>query len=258
MEHALYINDLSELALWGPDYRRLYFGNEFCNWKIPSLSEIKEIVEFARSKNIALTIVTSYCRDAELQYYRKIIEYLKQECPEFEIVINDWGMYRLGKELQLKIALGRLLVKQKRDPRIPEFITKLHPEARKRLKDIGLNNSLLNFLKKENIDRIELDNILQGLDLTHMNNNFVFSLHVPFVYIALTRYCKFNIKYHGERFKFSSCNNKQCKTMEIYNKKMRRPIFMRGNTLFYKNDLLPDDIEQSKINRLVYAADALK
>lgn len=255
MEQALQINELSELKLWHPQYTRLYFGNEFCNWRIPPLGEFEKIVEFVHAKNIALTMVTSYCNDSEIFQYRQIIEHIIQGCPEPEIIINDWGMYRVCRDLPLKMALGRLLVKQKRDPRIAEFIGTFPAQARKRVRDIGLNKSLLNFLRQENIKRIELDNVSQGLDLTDINNGFNFSLHIPFVYITLSRYCKFNMKRPGEGLRFSSCINKRCATIEIFNKNIKSPIFMRGNALFYKNYSLPEDIKHSRIDRIVYAGD---
>lgn len=257
MEQALAVNKLTELRLWDPRYARLYFGNEFCGSLIPSLAEFKEAAEFTRSKNTALTFVTSYCDDNGMSRYGQIIEYIAQECPGSEVVVNDWGMYKLCRGFRVKMALGRLLVKQKRDPRICGIIGAFPAEAGKRARDIGINKSLQAFLCRENIKRIELDNVSQGIDLSDINDDFLFSLHVPFVYITLSRYCKFNVSFPGEKFRFSRCVDKQCGSLEIFNKNMKKPLFMRGNTLFYKNSSLPEGIEHSRIDRIVYAAGML-
>lgn len=245
------------MKLWHPRYARLYFGNEFCNWQIPSLAEVKEVTAFVRSKNAAFTFVTSYCNDNEIFQYGRIIEYIIRECPGSEVVINDWGMHKLCREFHVKTALGRLLVKQRRDPRIAENINSFPAEAGKRARDIGLNKALLRFLDKENIKRIELDNVSQGIDLSETGDGFLFTLHVPFVYITLSRYCKFNSSVPEEKFRFSRCIDKQCGTAEIFNKNIKKPLFMRGNALFYKNSSLPEDIEHSKIDRIVYAGSML-
>ncbi len=257
IEQALHINEISELKLLSRQYSRLYFGSGFCNWRIPSLSEVEEIVGFAGSKDIALTMVTSYCSDSYILQYKQIIEYIIKRHPKLEVVINDWGIFKLCKDLPIKMVLGRLLVKQKRDPRLAELTGTLPPEARKRIRGLGLNKYLLNFLCKENVKRIELDNVSQGIDLTETNNELLFSLNIPYVYITLSRYCKFNIKSSKDRFKFSRCSSKRCGSIEICNKNIKSPLFLQGNALFYKNYILPEDLEHSKIDRIVYDSSIL-
>lgn len=255
MEYALYINETSSLRLWSPHYTRLYFGNEFCDWKTPTLSEIEEILTFVNLHHVALTVVSSYCTDEGLSRFREIIRLIKSEQPRTEVVINDWGVFRLCKELGLGMVFGRLLVRQKRDPRIPYFINSLPRDIRKRFQDTGLNNYLLNFLKAENIKRIELDNVSQGIDLGEVGENHIFSLYLPSVFVSLTRYCIFNMVSFKERFKLSPCKNRKCQEKKIYNNKMRIPIYIHGNAIFYKNYILPKDTSSLRINRIVYMAD---
>lgn len=244
------VSNPGELKLWQPRYSRLYLGDEFCNWRMPSEAVLEEILEFIRGKNLVLTIVTSFCNDSEILNYNRLLEKALKSHENIELVINDWGMLEAFKGWPLKLVLGRLLVKQKRDPRIAASIGSLPIGAKKRVKGIGLNKFLLDLLSKWNIKRIELDNVLQGLDLSGLDG-FNFSLHIPFVYVTLSRYCQYHTKRRAG-LEFLPCINKNCPSKEIFNKAIGTPVFMRGNALFYRNYFLPEGIRDSKIDRIVY------
>lgn len=252
MEYALHIKGLEELSQWDNHYSRVYVGSEFCSKLMFSLSELEEVVSFVRSRNIGLSIATSYCNESNLPAYKIVIDFIRKKYPDAEIIVNDWGVFNICVACSVKTVIGRLLVKQKRDPRISDALDNLPLEARSRVMDIGLNDSILNFLKSKNIKRIELNNVSQGVNLENIKNNFDFSLHVPFVCVSVTRYCGLEFKNEPNEFEIKECQAKACKNIELYNKDLKKLIFRSGNAFFYKNNILPENIQYSKIDRIVY------
>jgi hypothetical protein len=252
MEYALHIKKLEELSRWDSYYSRVYVGSEFCSKLMFSLPELEEVVSFVRSRNMGLSIATSYCNESNLPTYKMAIDFIRKEYPEAEIIVNDWGVFNICVAFSVKTVIGRLLVKQKRDPRIFDVLDNLSSEAKSRVMDIGLNDSILNFLKSKNIKRIELNNVSQGVNLENIKNDFDFSLHVPFVCVSVTRYCGSEFKNKPDKFGIKECQAKACKNIELYNKDLKKIIFRSGNAFFYKNYTLPENIQYSKIDRIVY------
>jgi hypothetical protein len=255
MEYALHIKNLASLSTLENCFNRIYIGSEFCSKLIPALPELKTAARFAKSEGLGLTILTSYCSESQLPVYKSIIDFVREDYPEAEIAVNDWGIFNLCVSSGIKTIIGRLLVKQKNDPRICTAIGSLSSGARSRAVSIGMNNSLLNFLKKKDVKRIELNNTLQGVNLDNINDEFIFSLHLPFVFISLTRYCGQDLKDNPEEFKIKECLFEACPDIEIYSKNLKLPLFRRGNAIFYKNELLPKSIfsVHHKIDRIVYS-----
>lgn len=256
MEEAIFVSRVENLKYVKSNYKRIYFGNEFCQWLIPSLDDLKAVIDFTLKNNLQFSFVSPYVTNNGLQTLMPILEYIKEQLSEAEIVINDWGVLRLArKELCLShLVLGRLLTKQKRGPRILYLKDRVPKEMMQHFMASNVDVSILvDFLNDYGIKRVELDNLLQGM--LRDTSSLKASLYFPFVYVTTTRYCLTASCENGRKplRSIPTCR-KECQkyTFKLQHKNMPVDLFLKGNTQFFKNEALPEGLEQLKIDRLVY------
>lgn len=256
MEEAIFITESSGLPNWSSRYSRIYFGNEFCQKLIPSREEVEDILNFVSSKSLNFTFVTGFVTEPDLDYLQDLLAVISAKNPNAEIVINDWGMLGIVRKHNLIPVIGRLLTKQRRDPRILNLRARLTEEATERSKAAGIGQYLIRFLKNNDVERMEIDNLPQGITLGRYINfeRFYFSLYFPYNYVTTSRRCIFNNgSLQPERGLLTKCERK-CKLNPIVLRHytMPLPLYMQGNTVFLENRKMPEYIEREGINRIVY------
>ena len=257
MEYAIYFSKIDKLKACDLDkYERVYFGNEFCDQLIPSIAKFEDALSFVKKMEKRISFVTCYVSEHNIKKYHPLIELLAKNAPDSEVIINDLGLLRICLQNNLTPVLGRLLVKQKRDPRIAKFIGSLSPREKLHMQQAGLNKYFIDFLKRKNINRIELDNLLQNIDINELQDSgFSFALYVPYGYITTTRLCLFRNKNKEDsgRLDLMPCNRECARgPVKLHNKRLKEILFMKGNTIFFKNtseDLLRHN---SKIDRVIH------
>ena len=129
LERALFTNRFENIK---KDIDRIYFGNEFCENLIPTISTLKKIYLSAKVQNKKFTFVTPFVTEYGLKRLSEIFLWLKKRETECEIVVNDWGVLEyLHRELKgyFELSLGRLLVRQQRDPAMQKVLEKQLPFA---------------------------------------------------------------------------------------------------------------------------------
>ncbi|MFC1631666.1 hypothetical protein ACFL2I_03835 [Candidatus Omnitrophota bacterium] len=281
IEKTIFITKISNLKFVNSRYKRLYFGNEFCEKLIPQLNELKKAIRYCERNKLKFSLVTPYVTNRGIDNLDKLFLWLQNNKMNCEIIINDYGVLDLiNEEYQtLQPVLGRLLTKQKRDPRITN-LTEVKPRKHKFFKMDGeyfivlakkAPDALASFFKDSNVNvpiiqsfvrsygiaRVEIDNLLQGINLRIPRDSLSVSLYVPYGYITTTRLCTADPFRNIEKFscRISSCG-KQCQRyiIELRNKDMPKRIYKKGNTLFFKNRKVSSHRELIKIgiNRLVY------
>jgi len=255
MEKAIFLNklNLSEFSL--EKYQRIYFGSEFCERLIPVENELNRVISFCLENDKPLTLVTPFLTNKGLAKVKELLKIFYSKAQQaWEVVINDWGLlYYMKQEGYNNIVLGRLLTKQKRGPRI-SYLKDIFPDsALAHFKKFSVDKpEVVDFLYNMGVIRFELDNVLQGIE---SSSNMPKSVYYPYVYVSTTRYCLLS-KVDKDKFKLrkiDSCNKECNKFMFVLNHKgMPRTLYLRGNTLFYKNDKLPDDLEKLDIDRVIF------
>lgn len=275
MERVIHITNLKNLKYFKQgEYQRIYWGVEFCQNLIPSLQDTEKILDFIKKNKLEFTFVTPFVTERGLSKLKVIFSYLKIKRIDCEIVINDLGTLEcLHSEFKnyFSLVLGRLLIRQQRDPAIKKVLEKQapfaikgkdgkiriilhHPPAKKY--QVGIRASYINsqlvqnLLSKFGIKRIELNNLIQGLNLNGMKLRK--SLYVPYVNISTTRFCPMNSKYQ-RIYRINVCK-KECQTYYdiLRNRAIPKIIYKRGNTTFYKNSLDAKNISGLGIDRIVY------
>ena len=254
-EKTLFISRKDNLKYLTDEYRRIYFGDEFCERLLPGEKDLVDVMEHAEQRGIPFTFVTPYVTEAGLKKLEQLIALLPAET---EVVFNDWGVLRTvtHKFPDLVPVMGRLLTKIKRGPRIVHFLDKLPKQSAEHLKRTNLDVPVYNrFLREHNIKRADLDNPLQGINLDGIPPELHLSLYIPFAYVTTTRFCLVANCDNPDKKGFIGvfpCN-KECQKYTFYldNAVMTTLLIRRGNTIFYKNTKLPDNIQHSNIDRIV-------
>jgi hypothetical protein len=268
IEKALLINR-AEIGIKNID--RIYFGNEFCENLIPALSSLKKTYSFAKSRHKEFTFVTPFVTNEGLKKLESLFLFLNDQ-RNIEVVFNDWGVFKLIKDKfkNLEPVLGRLLTKQRRDPRMlkifyekPKFIENFSIGKKKKTIIIPkkvpsalfehYRASVINvpsfqkYLLSQGIKRVEIDNLVWKMNL-RVNKKIGISMYLPYGYIAVSRMCgKLTLTY-------SACR-KECKKyfLQLENGTLPVPFYCIGNAIFYKSKIPTNKyLKELGVNRIIY------
>jgi hypothetical protein len=257
MEQAIFISRIENLKYYTPQFLRLYFGNEFCEHLIPSVAELRQVLDFVGEKGLDFTLVTPYATDRDLKRLEGLFRELAGRKPGSEVVFNDYGVLRIlnSSYPELEPVMGRLLHKMKRGPRLMTVISKLPPSTVEYFRSTNLTVPILGeFLNQHGVKRVELDNLLQGFDFS-LDNALRGSLYFPYAYVSTTRFClssSCDVPEKEEVIGIFPCQ-RECQQYTFYMKSEVMPVILirKGNTIFFENEVLPEDLEGRGINRIV-------
>jgi hypothetical protein len=284
LEKALYITSLGSLKKASPadGYSRVYFGAEFCQWRMPAPATVKKAYSAARDMGLGFTLLTPWVTDAGLKKVRAILKALNAPALEsphahahkspphppltkgdwgaLEVVVNDLGVLYLLKEEFSEVftpVLGRLLVKQKRCPRVPGIIEGLPEAGREVYMRAGVEDPVAaKFLKGFGVKRVELDSPLHGLAADLKAARLKGSIYTPYACVTTTRHCP--ASFDGKVWQaFTGCRLKGClkNVIALHNPAHEEPILMRGNTQFVRSGPMPRALSRMGIDRVVYMDD---
>ncbi|MGG3823504.1 hypothetical protein AB4J90_11245 [Geobacillus thermodenitrificans] len=225
---------------------RLYFGSEFCQYRIPKTTELAEAYAFARKRGYGFTFVTPYVPERGMKKLLPLLEWLQEEGDDVEVVVNDWGMlYMVASSFpSLRPVVGRLLNKMIRDPRVAYLYDR--PEAPLPAKEAFFRSSFdvatfQTFFQRLNVKAIEYDSFLQPVYPPALD--VPISLHLGFAVIATGRACLVGTLHQLKEHKFKGtvpCKQQCCHYIaELVNKRTKLSelpvrVFQKGNTSFYQ------------------------
>ena len=211
-------------------------------------------------KKLDFVMVTPFVDEIGLKKIDRILKSFSGLGMFPEIIFNDWGVFNLIRNKYSefkKLSMGRLLNRMKRDPRIKFLKTNIPDYVKDHLKDSSLSiDWYKKFIIKNNITRIELDNLTQGIASDFSGKYFIknISLYYPFGYLTTTRLCRFNYdrKKESPGFRINTDCKRYCKDMyaEVRYKGLEKEkIYVKGNTFFIKTER---QIVNDRINRIVF------
>ena len=217
-------------------------------------------IKFASRNNLDFTLVTPYVTNIGLKKVKALLKELITRKLECEVVFNDWGILKVINEKygELTPLMGRLLNKNPREPRIMNIIDQLPESALDYCKSTNLTTPhMCTFLKNSRIRRVELDNPLHGIKIEFDDPEIKASLHVPYVYVTTTRLCLANAcDISGKEYivQISPCL-KECQkySFNLSNSIMPVTLIRKGNTIFYQNAKIPEDINEENLDRIVFS-----
>jgi hypothetical protein len=244
LEQAAFLNDLPAESPTG--FSRLYYGAEFCFWRLPSIEKTLASRAWAHLSDWAYTLVTPVLSEAERQ---QLDSFFKTVLPELtagdEILISDWGALELVRSVRddLTVILGRTLSGQKRGPRILDM--NLGDEQSEYfLRGSWHNRDAVELLVEKGVTRIEQDNLLQGL--APLPKSLEGSLHFPYAMVTSSRNCPFRTSPE-----FGPCAAPCGETFTLKTEETEPLLYQDGNTQFLHNETLPYNLSELGINRIV-------
>lgn len=241
MERALFLNRLTLPLPEG--YQRLYFGGEFCHRAFPAVEEIGRAMQACRVAGWYFTLVLPVLIESVLAPMANVLQTLHGKwLPGDELMISDFGALSLAAvhAPQVPVVLGRTLSGQKRGAIDANLLNETQAEFFRHCRWETADS--VTFLHEQGVQRIELDNLLQGV--APVAAGLCASLHLPWLMAASSRNCPFldpatGCGPCGEVFTLRSAGDAP-------------PLFQGGNSQFLKNDCLPTDLPALGIDRLVY------
>lgn len=244
MEHAWLTSRLPERFPEGID--RLYFGAEFCCWRMPALDQILLAIDRCRQQAIALTLVTPILYEAWLPTARQLLSDLTGRLgPADELLFSDFGLISMAQESLpgTTLVCGRALSGQKRGPRILDL--DLSAAERSYFRQGSCYSAeATGFLQDQGVARVELDNLLQGI--APLPTALRGSLHVPYALVTTSRNCPFRSPHHDR-----PCQPTCGKSFSLETEQTRVPLLQGGNSQFLRNEQLPVDLTALRIDRVV-------
>lgn len=244
LEQAVFLNDLPGESPAG--FSRLYYGAEFCFWRLPSIEKTLASRAWARRVDWDYTLVTPVLGEAERQ---QLASFFKTVLPELtagdEVLISDWGALELIRSVRddLTVILGRTLSGQKRGPRILDM--NLGGEQSEYFRCGSWHNrAAVELLVEKRVTRIEQDNLLQGL--APLPEALEGSLHFPYAMVTSSRNCPFRTSPE-----FGPCAAPCGEIFTLKTEESESPLYQDGNTQFLHNKMLPKDLSILGVNRIV-------
>ena len=221
---------------------------EFCFKKLCSIGNLHTIAKKCNFEKI--TILTPFVTQSDISKIKKFFDSLHEIYPKTEVVFNDWGVFHLIKQngYKFKTIAGRLINKQKKDPRIRFLLNKINFKMINYFRSTPSDNSyLLDFLVENKIYRIEMDNVIQGFNKI---KKIKASIYYPKVLVTVSRMCM------GSEYKYifkETCSQECLKNLFVIKKyQLTRPIYIEGNHQYYLNYKIPKDLDKLNVDRIVY------
>lgn len=244
IEHACFFSILPEA--FPKTFKRLYFGAEFCFWRMPDKEQILAARKLSRELNVNFTLATPVLGENEHQRLQKLlIEVLPCLSPGDEVLISDWGTLELVRSIRsdLILVVGRTLSGQKRGPRITSL--PLTTEQTTYFQSSCWHNlEAVSLLEELDIRRVDLDNLLQGL--APLPKGLRGSLHTPYAMVATSRNCPFQTLPLRD-----SCHAPCGESFRLHSVETEHTLYQDGNTQFIKIESLPADLSRLAIDRIV-------
>lgn len=245
VERAIFLSRWSGSLADG--YQRLYFGAEFCSWAFPPRAQIEQALQASRERGLSFTLVTPVLREESLGELRQLFLALQNQLRAGdELVISDFGALELVRELlpQVIVVLGRSLSGQKRGPRIEGL--PLSAEALTYFRQgRWYNAEAVRLLAELGIVRVELDNLLQGLE--PLPAALQGTLHTPYALVTSSRNCPFHADKSGQR-----CSVSCGEVFRLTTAQTPHALLQAGNSQFLELAVLPAELPLLGIDRLVF------
>lgn len=225
---------------------RIYFGSYFCGQYFVHLpkSQVEKLLDFCKQHQIKLTLVVPILTQKHLNKGKEKIEELLRLFGKLldEITINDYGMlsylnekYNLdkgGRERQhFKLNIGRLLLKDYRDPRYTEYFNLS-------LKPRSFTNYMQEVIKNYKIHCLEFDPTHAVIDFSECPEGVLIGLHTPYCYETVGQICQMAGIHQpiDKKFRPNEVCQKECEKEQIhYFSEGGYTWIKHGRTVYFKN-----------------------
>ena len=218
---------------------RIYIGSYFCSHYFLHLTEwdFTQIFTYAKQADCKITLVLPVFTQKNLGSAKKFLDRLSCRFDDGidEITVNDYGMLvYISSKYCVRVNLGRLFMKDYRDPRYPEYFNQVFSPA-------GFTKSLYSFIKKYRIHMVELDPTHRELDLSNKPDKVRIAIHTPFCYMTTGQICEYAsiAKPLEKKFRPNMECEAECLThhieYELEELDPARRVIRLGRTVYFEN-----------------------
>jgi hypothetical protein len=221
---------------------RIYVGDEFCIHRLPHIDELDAVCRSANAISGGLTFLTPPLTDEGMEKCAAAFDYFKENAPQAEVVVNDWGvLVFLQQHYPLfRLSLGRLLNRGFKDPRLrnPEEASRFSAETAELFNTCTFDvKEFAEKMQELKVKRLERDLLPYGDAEIPNHDGLESSVYFPFGYVSTGRLCwmaSFNAS-AARKYSISDGCRQPCNTMSL---KLNRAgtnlqLFQAGNTIFY-------------------------
>jgi hypothetical protein len=168
---------------------RIIIGSYFCSRFLLHIDDayMRSIINYCITNVVDISLVVPVFAENLLESGEKKIMSLCDSANNRidEICVNDYGMLNwVADKLEYPIALGRLFIKDMRDPRYPDLRTALS-------KPLAFNRHLVDLIAKYKITSIEVDPIYKEIDCSIFPEELEIAIHTPYSYMTCGQICPF-------------------------------------------------------------------
>jgi hypothetical protein len=237
VEKALFVTEAEGIGELLPSEGRLYFGHEFCHWRLAGRGQVEDLRRRAADVGLLFTLVTPLLHEEGLSPMMKLLEALSPSEGD-EVVVNDVGLLeRLSRESWSgAVTVGRVLTRQRRGAGWKEGSPGTGAALR------YLRGSSLDspgfvewFRDRYGVRRFEIDNLLQGVEVGDLPGDVRLSVYYPYLFLTATSLCPWT--FDGRRWrKGEGCPACRGQVLELHPEEGGRPILMGGGVQFIEND----------------------
>jgi collagenase-like PrtC family protease len=182
------------------------YGSEFCEYNIPSLSELREAYRLVKESGKSFSYVTPRLSNLSIEQIKKQFDFLRDK-ENLDIIVNDLGTIRILENYEnLHPQLGRQLIRiPARSPWVESNLKYGSLAAINRLKETlsttSLNHKLtIIFLRSKGVKKADVDWIPQIFSSFEYlrNNGIEISIHLNLIPISVARRCH-TARFIGEK-----------------------------------------------------------
>jgi len=219
------------------DCRRVYFGSSFCGQHIIHLTDdiLQAFFSFCREKNLNVTLVIPTFSQRDLKIGKNKVRKLIEDNTDLidEVTVNDYGMLMyIGEISSIKVNLGRLFMKDYRDPRFVDYF-------RLDWKPKIFTNYLVQLTRKYRITGLEFDPTHHAIDYSECPKGLEIGVHLPYCYVTVGRICEYASisKDIDKKYRPNLPCQVECKENLVeYHSENDREWVRLGRTIYFNNE----------------------
>ena len=260
-DKKIFVERVGDIPAGGGEYTGVYAGSAFCQEALPTREELSALIAAARERSLSFHLVTPYLTESHFSRAVELADTLAALAPGSEVIANDLGfLATVSAEFEtLTPVAGMVLAFQRTDPQAPAILEAAFGGAelekkRGALSHVSVNNPIFaRFLKERRVARLEIQNPALGLRLE--DTGFKYSLHVPYVFVASTRFCQpvERLTKPGRVPGVYECL-RQCEDryFRLTPRGGDTRFTFRGNTIYYENPpvSIPTEVDRIVVHRL--------
>lgn len=189
-----------------------------------------QALTLCRARGLGFSLVTPLVRQGAFDRVAAWLAAVAPELGDGEWVANDWGLLAWAQERGLAASpvAGRLLGRQRRDPRLLGLLPSATPEEAQALRGSAWDDpETAGLLGEWGIRRVELDLLFQGVRRPNLPPGVALSLCGPWLPVTVTPSCPWS---QDPLRCPQSCTGEE--PLGQVSAEDPHPLWSRGNTLF--------------------------